>query len=367
MVFLFFYAIGFTNAIARDRFFRYDQDMENGLSDRITRINNELADFAASWIEIFRGNQKPVVKREQLAKILDPGMDLINRGGKRWRPLLMQLCCEMAGGGDRALPFTPVVEIAHNGTLIADDIEDNSEMRRGEKTIHLKYGLDMALNTGNFMCFLPSLIIEKSTLLLEQKLQVFKYYLEDLRNLHIGQGLDIQWHNDYDYMPSQEEYFYMCSLKTGTLARMAARLGILIGCGSEKLANQTGLICENFGVGFQIIDDVKNLTTGNPGKKTGDDIIEGKKSLPVILYSQKPGARTGDIIEIFKAFSNKRAAHPDTAITEVIKLLTESGSIREAGDIAFRMINSAIKEIQMQFPASEALSLLLNLFSGLYS
>jgi len=341
--------------------------MKMELSERMKKINAALENFTSSWINIFLGNEKPVVKDAQLSGILAPGNDLISRGGKRWRPLLMQLCCEIAGGKDKALPLTPLIEIAHNGTLIADDIEDNSEMRRGGQSIHLKYGLDMALNTGNFMCFLPSLLIKNSELPPKLKLAVYKYFLDDLCSLHIGQGLDIQWHNDYEYMPTQEEYFYMCSLKTGTLARMAARLGILIGCDCEKLADYTGKICENFGVGFQIIDDVKNLTTGNPGKEAGDDIIEGKKSLPVILYSRKAGAHIAEITKIFKAMSEKQIKNRDKAITDVIDLLKNSGSIREARELAIMKIENAIIDLQKHFPPSEALSLLLEMFADLYT
>jgi octaprenyl-diphosphate synthase len=94
-----------------------------------------------------------------LAKSLAlPGWDLVNRGGKRWRPLLMLLAAEALGGergAARALALTPLVEFPHNASLIHDDIEDRSDQRRGRPAVHLIYGSDTAINSGAFLYFLP--------------------------------------------------------------------------------------------------------------------------------------------------------------------------------------------------------------------
>lgn len=335
------------------------------LIKKIDKINIEIQKFMSTWAGKTQNILKSNINQKILDNILEPGLDLINRGGKRWRPLLMLLCCEMAGGGERALPFTPIVEIAHNGTLIADDIEDNSEIRRGDKAVHLKYGLDLALNAGNFMCFLPSLIIDQCDLEPARKYILYQYFLEDLRNLHIGQGLDIQWHNNHRFIPAEEEYLLMCRLKTGTLARMAGRLGIIIGGGSEELAIDTGNVCENFGVGFQIIDDVKNLTTGNPGKKPGDDIVEGKKSLPIILLFRDNPQAAEKILEIFKKISANRKEDQENQIRKAIDILSASNCIEKAQETATYMINQACEKIRRNFPASESRSLLLQIFNKL--
>jgi octaprenyl-diphosphate synthase len=106
----------------------------------------------------------------------------------------------------------------------------------------------------------------------------------------MGQAMDIHWHRDFDSLPETETYTLMCSLKTGALARLAAVLGVhaagaaVPGLPEQALAEEYGGAAEKLGVGFQILDDVKNLTTGNPGKKRGDDIVEGKKSLPILLF-----------------------------------------------------------------------------------
>jgi len=236
------------------------------------------------------------VSLELAASLTRPGWDLLKRGGKRWRPLLMMLAAEcVAGesGGEAALPLTPLVEIPHNASLIHDDIEDNSDERRGKPAVHITYGTDTAINTGAFMYFLPLACLSAWKGKPEIKEQIWTTWASHMRALHLGQAMDIAWHRDFNSLPRLDEYDRMCRLKTGCLARLAAILGVYSGADAagaatlEKiapLAEALGEAAEQLGVGFQILDDVKNLSTGIPGKKRGDDIVEGKKSLPVLLY-----------------------------------------------------------------------------------
>jgi len=97
----------------------------------------------------------------QTSFLTTPAVDLLQRGGKRWRPLLMTLVCETLGGGDEALELAPLVEFPHNGSLIHDDIEDNSDERRGKSAIHVLYGVDTAINSGSFLYFLPLTCVDR--------------------------------------------------------------------------------------------------------------------------------------------------------------------------------------------------------------
>jgi octaprenyl-diphosphate synthase len=211
----------------------------------------------------------------------------------------MLLICEALGGGDAALPLTPLAEFCHNASLIHDDIEDNSDRRRGKPAVHLIYGADAAINSGSFFYFLPLACVDAWDASGEAKERIRAVWGEYLRRLHLGQAMDIHWHRDPASLPAIEEYYTMCGLKTGCMARLAANLGALAAlpepCFSRPLAGQAaeqlGQAAEQLGVGFQILDDVKNLSAGLPGKKRGDDVVEGKKSLPVLLYLH--GAGTG--------------------------------------------------------------------------
>lgn len=88
--------------------------------------------------------------------ISDPIWNLLNRGGKRWRPILCVMLAECYGKSIEDIgEIAALCEIVHNGTLIVDDIEDSSEVRRGDKCVHLIYGIDISINAGNLMYFAP--------------------------------------------------------------------------------------------------------------------------------------------------------------------------------------------------------------------
>ena len=304
-----------------------------------------------------------MVKDQFLSQINAPALDLIARGGKRWRPLLMMLFYQLYKSDDDILAFTPLVELPHNGTLIIDDIEDSSDFRRGKPAVHLIYGTDLSINTGNFLYFLPHICIDSSSFKDEIKLAAYRYYTDSMTYLHIGQGLDILWHRDKDYIPSEDEYMTMCSFKTGALSQLSGRLGVRAGGGSEETALAMGKVCQQMGVGFQILDDVTNLTTGNPGKKRGDDIVEGKKSLPVILSSQL-GGDMARLKEIFAYAGNQGIEKAGDAVEEAIAIIEATGAIEKAKKKAFEILTSSRKTIVNFYPASPVLDDISALFDS---
>lgn len=288
------------------------------------------AQVGRDWLERTAGSTCDLDDPDQASRFIAPGRDLLKRGGKRWRPLVMVLTCRALGGGDSALDLTPLVELPHNGSLIIDDIEDGSEQRRGLPAVHLIHGVDLAINAGNLMYFQPTYLIEDAPFSPERKNLLFSGYLEDLRRLHLGQGLDILWHRNHDRVPSVKEYMQMCRFKTGSLSRMAGRLGALAAGKTKEDALESALIWEDIGVGFQIADDIINLTTGNPGKARGDDIVEGKKSLPVILqYHKSPetGPALARCFEEARELGHEEGFRP---IEEAIGLMESSGALEEA-------------------------------------
>ena len=304
-----------------------------------------------------------MVKDQFLSQINAPALDLIARGGKRWRPLLMMLFYQLYKSDDDILAFTPLVELPHNGTLIIDDIEDSSDFRRGKPAVHLIYGTDLSINTGNFLYFLPHICIDSSSFKDEIKLAAYRYYNDSMTHLHIGQGLDILWHRDKDYIPSEDEYMTMCSFKTGALSQLSGRLGVRAGGGSEETALAMGKACQQMGVGFQILDDVTNLTTGNPGKKRGDDIVEGKKSLPVILCSQM-GGDMARLKEIFAYAGAQGIEKAGDAVEEAIAIIEATGAIEKAKKKAFEILSSSRETIVNSYPASPVLDDISALFDS---
>jgi octaprenyl-diphosphate synthase len=312
----------------------------------------------ASWAgRVFPGLKGPVPEK-CLESLAGPDRDLLSRGGKRWRPLLMVLVCESLGGGQAALPLVPLVEFCHNASLIHDDIEDSSDQRRGKPAVHLIYGADTAINSGSFFYFLPLSCLGGWEAPAEQKEKVFAVWGEYMRRLHLGQAMDIHWHRDFESLPSLEEYYAMCGLKTGCLARLAAVLGVFSAIpgrdAAEKAARDRaalvlGEAAEKLGIGFQILDDVKNLAAGLPGKKRGDDVVEGKKSLPVLLYLHGTGkpagawrnpAERGELVA--RCFTGARKGGPSAPeVEELIAELEAAGTLEDARERGLKLIREA--------------------------
>ncbi len=322
-------------------------DYEYQYSIRLDKVEAELKKALPSsadgkWIRKVSGEDSPLGRLEDYNAFLQPARELINRGGKRWRPVVMLLSCEIAGSdNDTVLPLVPVVEFPHNGSLIVDDIEDGAEWRRGGKAVHLIYGDDLAINAGNLLYFLPTYIVDSYNAPDSLKLKIHGYYSDNLRRLHLGQGLDILWHRNADLIPAPEEYEQMCRFKTGSLARMAAQIGTAAGGGNRQAAELLGRVCEDMGVGFQIMDDVMNLTRGNPGKGRGDDIVEGKKSLPVIYHLEENPEDTALLAGLFASAGQKGFSKASGEIEEVISLLENSGSIKKARQRAEAILQEA--------------------------
>lgn len=295
-----------------------------------------------AWFSRFFG-ELPNPPGEEIVRALNaPSLELLRRGGKRWRPLLLALSARAFGREDGAISLAPLVEIAHNGTLIVDDIEDGSDTRRGGPAIHLMYGVDAAVNDGNLLYFLPLALIDEFEAPPELRLALHSRYALHMRRLHLGQAMDISWHRSHGFIPPVDHYLSMCALKTGVLARASAELGALAAGAPLPAAAALGSAFESVGVAFQILDDVKNLTEGNPGKKRGDDIVEGKKSLPVILACAREPRLAR---ELSRCFDEARVDGPESgAVEEAIGMIARTGALDEAARRA-RAILQAVRGV----------------------
>ena len=333
--------------------------MDREYAEELKKIEAILVEFLPAVPNTFWCNRVfplPGLKAEAAEALLAPGRELFLRGGKRWRPLLAHLLCRALGGGDAALPLLPLVEFTHNASLIHDDLEDNSDERRGKPAIHLIYGSDTAINSGSFFYFLPLIVLENFSGDAEDKNHLWQLWARHIRFLHLGQSMDIAWHRNAALIPSVDDYLLMCRLKTGALARFAALLGIEAarislknanppknqgGAELEALMEPLGEAAQKLGVGFQILDDVKNLSAGIPGKKRGDDVVEGKKSLPVLLFLHLEDSketnngemntreeRANFVERCFRTAGERGADIPE--VEEFITALTGTGVLKEA-------------------------------------
>ena len=336
---------------AKQKYTKRLANVEEALN-RVFPLQTDLA-----WARAVAGQQNLPLNPLTLDKINAPGWELLNRGGKRWRPLVMILSHELHGGSLAGIDdLTALVELPHNGSLIIDDIEDKADQRRGGPAIHLMYGVDMAINTGNFLYFEPTYLIERSELSEAIQYRMMKYYLRVMRRLHFGQGLDIVWHNDHGYLPSRDEYLQMCRFKTGALSRLAAELGAVAAGADEAAIEAVGDLWEDIGVGFQILDDVKNLVTGNPGKMKGDDIIEGKKSLPALIHGELSGDQGAELLELFAMVAHTHAIGSPVLplVEEAINLMQVSGALDAAYAEGEALLERARTRLRTQWATGTA-------------
>ena len=309
------------------------------------------------WMALSLADHSPRVAFDTARdELLKPVRSLVTSGGKRWRPLFAVLCARALakGAGEKlaaehsSVAAAGLVEAVHTASLIHDDIEDSSLWRRGKPAVHVAFGVDKAINAASWLYFHASFCIENLDLPLERKLLLYETYLLELRRLHLGQAADIAWHKERLSFPSQESYIWMVKNKTGSLSRLAAKMGILSSGGDEAVADKAGDIASRIGAGFQIIDDVLNLTQGNAGKKRGDDIVEGKKSLPVLLFvEQCKSASQEDEVHRLTCLFDQAAAEgiESPAVEEAIALLSSTSCIEDAERKGKKLIEGGTKAL----------------------
>jgi len=297
--------------------------------------------------------------------ILDPIWDFLDRGGKRWRPALFLLVLEAFGKNpEKFFDFAIIPEILHEGTLVVDDVEDQGELRRGKPCLHRIFGIDIALNAGNFLYFLPIYIFEKNKRKLEKEvyLKAIETYLEEMEKLHVGQGTDIFWHKGKQREISEKEYFQMCAFKTGCMSRLAAKLAAIFAKKERDIVEKIGEFAQNIGIAFQIQDDVLDveLTGGERekfGKSFGNDIKEGKRSLMVIYTLKKANKR--DRERLIEILDKKEKTKKE--ILEAISILQKYNSIEYARKKAVEIARESWKKVEEIFIEGKAKRMLREL------
>ena len=339
--------------------------MNKEFTDILTNIEKSLQKTLPSktntiWQNHTFRNLSECVTDEHLTNLINPCRNLMDLGGKRWRPLLLVLCSELCRESGKKAPLTleqtfditPLVEFVHTASLIHDDIEDDADTRRRKPAAHITYGLDTALNAGAWLYFQAPVVIDLLDSPVEFKNRLYALYTQELRRLHLGQAMDIYWHRNPGLFPSVEEYTQMVHLKTGTLASLAVQTGFSSGGASEEESRKAGIIAASLGEGFQILDDVQNLTTGNPGKKRGDDIVEGKKSLPVLIHIRENPDDKEKIAALFEKASREGIDSP--AVEECIALLQSKGAVQKALERGIDVISTNISSLTDIFNSAES-------------
>jgi geranylgeranyl pyrophosphate synthase len=175
---------------------------------------------------------------------------------------------------------TFLIEYLHTGSLIIDDIQDNSQIRRGDECIHNRYGVAIAINLGNWMYFEAfHKILTSPHWSASEKTQIYELSIETLRKAHLGQCLDIGCKID---QLSPQEVIQVCTeslkLKSGALMSLALQLGFIAGKGSETALQDVGFFGQDLGIHLQMYDDLGNLNLQRPTAKHLEDLQNRRPS-----------------------------------------------------------------------------------------
>lgn len=289
--------------------------------------------------------------------IMEPARHILGGGGKRLRPVLTLAVLEAFGkDSNNYIEFSTIPEIVHNATLIHDDIEDGSSERRGLPVVHVKYGLDIALNLGDFMFFFPMNAITTSTKIDDTvKVRLLKMYAIQMQRLGIGQGVDLAWHNQLVDISTRDVNHYLQTAfdKTGALTGMAAQIGAILAGADDPAVNIMGEFGASIGVAFQIKDDLLNVAKSGVSDNKGgigEDITEGKVTLMVLYALQN--APVGDRMRLMSILKEHTSDAPK--IKEAIEIMERAGSMRYAEWFASKLIAESWAKASRALPDTPA-------------
>jgi len=278
-------------------------------------------------------------------------------GGKRLRPVLSMIACEAVNGDViKVIPLSIACELAHNFTLVHDDIMDKSKMRRGLPSVHIKYGESTAIIAGDLLFDKAFESMHKTT----GDVNVFKnveYGLIDcIREISEGQQLDMEF--EQRKMVSEEEYLEMIRKKTAVFFQYAAEAGSILGGAKSEQSHALSQYGLNLGLGFQIWDDYLDVSSNleTLGKDIGNDIRNGKKTLIACHCLKNAKGEDKKILDTI--FGNLNAT--DEQVKNVYNLFRKIGSADYAKEKATNFANNAKKALDV-LPESDAKQILASL------
>lgn len=276
----------------------------------------------------------------------------IEAQGKRIRPLLVLLSAASTGGDWRiALPAAAAVELIHNFSLIHDDIQDHSRLRRGRPTVWVKWGIPQAINAGDIMFTLAHQAIFDlvGKISPERVLDAAKLLDETCIKLTEGQYLDLSYETRREIGVS--DYWPMIKGKTAALLGCCTELGALTGTADSQTREAYKRFGISLGLAFQVLDDWLGIwgDAALTGKSTESDLISGKKTLPVLYGLEKNGAfaqrwRNGKMVTSSEVsglaamladdgVQEKMQQQADALTGEALQALADTGRSNEAAAV----------------------------------
>jgi len=289
------------------------------------------------------------------------GQAVTPEGGKCIRPVLCLLVCRASGGDHTpARPAAAAIELIHNFSLLHDDIEDQSLLRRNRPTVWSIWGEKQAINAGDAMFALAHLAIPRLAAgHIERAVQSRMLEIIDETSIELtrGQHLDIAF-EDQDQI-AIEDYLGMIGGKTAALIAAAAQLGALAGGAADIDQNHYRAFGQSLGMAFQVRDDMLDIW-GDPaltGKQAAHDIVQRKKSLPVV-YGLERSSELRDLYADPQPFDQE-------TVQRAVGLLEKTGAREYVDRLARQYSDETVAHLEAASPAGDAGQALFELVNQL--
>ncbi|XP_022869916.1 solanesyl diphosphate synthase 1-like isoform X3 [Olea europaea var. sylvestris] len=277
--------------------------------------------------------------------LMSAAEQIFGAGGKRMRPALVFLVSratkEIVGLKELTKEhrrLAEIIEMIHTASLIHDDVLDESDMRRGKETVHQLYGTRVAVLAGDFMFAQSSWYLANL-----ENLEVIKLISQVIKDFASGEIKQASSLFDCDLQ--LEEYLIKCYYKTASLIAASTKGAAIFSRVDSYVSEQMYQYGKNFGLSFQVIDDILDFTQSAEqlGKPAGSDLAKGNLTAPVIFALEKE-ARLRDIIE---------SEFCDTGSLDVaVGIVKSCGGIQRAQELAREKANLAVQNLQCLPPSS---------------
>ena len=314
-------------------------DLKNSVEDRLVLVEERI-------------NLKLSSKVELVEKMTNYHLDT---GGKRLRALLTLGSAKLCGyqKGTRDVNLAACVELIHAATLMHDDVIDNSDLRRGKKTLNKIWGNQSSILVGDYLlsrCF--EMMVE------DGDKEVLKLLSSTSAEISQGEVLQLQHNGEVDML--EETYLKIISSKTASLFAAATKVGAILANRESKIKDALEFYGKNLGLTFQIADDALDYNSELKifGKKIGNDFFEGKVTLPIILLYQK--ISNLEKKEIKNLFIKDQRNEDD--FNYVLKLIKKNDIINDCYKKAEHFIDLASSSLSV-FEETEEKNILKNLTS----
>jgi octaprenyl-diphosphate synthase len=277
-------------------------DLKKLTDGDMLRVNQVISDHLAS----------------EVALINQLSQHIILSGGKRLRPMLVILSAKACGyRGEEDALLAAVVEFIHTATLLHDDVVDDSEMRRGKQTASTIWGNEAAVLVGDYLYSRAFQMMVKA-----QSMPIMDL-LANTTNV-IAQGEVLQLLNIHDADTSEAKYQEVIYAKTACLFEAASRIGALLGKVDAELEHALQAYGKHLGIAFQLVDDALDYSAQSEelGKNVGDDLAEGKPTLPLIRAMEMGNAAQRSLIR--DAIESGRIERFD----EINRVINDTGALR---------------------------------------